>query len=363
MSAKPKKKIFGTLVAEVIKPGICTSCGACVAACPVSALVMEGEQPKIVGQCVTCEVCYHSCPQTEVPYSDIEKALFGRERGPEDAFGVYREVYSVRTRLEEVGKVAQDGGAVTTMLVYALQKGMVDAAVVAGVKDEPWRAWPRVALSPEEAVKGAGTKYTPSPNLIGLAEAVKDYMKSRVAFVGTPCQVRAVRQMQFNPKGCLKLGERVAVVIGLFCMESFNYERLMGEFLKSKGYSPSDISKFAISKGKFIAYSAGSEAINVPLAEVKDYVRGSCHHCQDFTAELADVSVGSVGSPDGWSTVIVRTAVGEELFKAVVEEGLLEVKPISEVKPGLDLVVKLSKRKKEQAAAAKEKPGESTSQG
>ncbi|MEM4699680.1 MAG: Coenzyme F420 hydrogenase/dehydrogenase, beta subunit C-terminal domain [Candidatus Nezhaarchaeales archaeon] len=349
MSAKPKKKVFATLVTEVIRPGLCTSCGGCVAACPVDALVMDGERPKIVGQCVLCEVCYHSCPQTEVPYSVVEEGLFRRRRGPEEPIGVYREAYSARTRLEEVGKVAQDGGVVTTLLIYALKSGAADAAVVAGVRGEAWRGWPMVALSPEEAIKGAGTKYTPSPNLIGLAEAVKGYMKSRVAFVGTPCQVRAVRQMQFNSKGCLKLGERVAVTIGLFCMESFNYERLMGEFLKSKGYSPSDISKFAITKGKFIAYSAGKEVISVPLAEVKGCVRESCHYCQDFTSELADVSVGSVGSPDGWSTVIIRTEAGEGLFKAALEEGLLEVRPISEVRPGLGPVLKLSQKKREEA--------------
>ncbi|MCX8204329.1 MAG: Coenzyme F420 hydrogenase/dehydrogenase, beta subunit C-terminal domain [Candidatus Nezhaarchaeota archaeon] len=350
MSAKPKKKVFATLLTEVVKPGLCSSCGGCVAACPVNALVMEGERPKIVGQCVLCEVCYHSCPQTEVPYSVVERSLFGRERSSEEIIGVYREAYSAKTKLEEVSKVAQDGGVVTTVLIHALKSGLVEAAVVAGTKGGPWRGWPMVALTPEEAVKGAGTKYTPSPNLIGLAEAVKDYVKSRVAFVGTPCQVRAVRQMQFNSKGCLKLGERVVVAIGLFCMESFNYEKLMGEFLKSKGYSPSDISKFAITKGKFIAYSAGKEVVNVPLAEVKGCVRESCHHCQDFTSELADLSVGSVGSPDGWSTVIVRTEAGGRLLKEAVEGGLLEAKPISEVKPGLSLVLKLSQRKREQAA-------------
>ncbi|PCN49830.1 coenzyme F420 hydrogenase, partial [Candidatus Geothermarchaeota archaeon ex4572_27] len=284
------KKIFGTLVAQVIKPGLCTACGGCVAACPVGALVMEGETPRIVGQCVTCEVCYHSCPQTEVPYAEVERAVFGRERSEGEPIGVYREAYSVRTRLEEVAKVAQDGGAVTTLLIHALSTGMVDCAVVAGVRDEPWRAWPKVALTVDDLLKAAGTKYTPSPNLIGLSEAVVGYAKQRVAFVGTPCQVRAVRQMQFNPKGCLKLGERVSIVIGLFCMESFHYDKLMGEFLKSKGYEPKDISKFAITKGKFIAYSAGNEVINVPLSEVKGYVRSSCHYCRDFTAELADIS-------------------------------------------------------------------------
>jgi len=43
-------------------------------------------------------------------------------------------------------------------------------------------------------------------------------------------------------------------------------------------------------------------------------VRTGCHFCTDFTSELADISVGMVGSPDGYSTVIVRSQKGEGLF-------------------------------------------------
>lgn len=347
--AEVKKRDFGSLLVDVVKTDLCTACGGCVASCTVRALAMKGESPALVGPCAVCEVCYYSCPQTTVPYAEIEKALFSREGGAENSIGIYREVYSAKTKLEDVGKVAQDGGAVTTMLIYALKEGMVDSAIVAGFKDKPWEAWPMVALNVEDLIKAAGTKYTPSPGLIGLNDAVLNYGRSRVAFVGTPCQIRAVRQMQFNRKGCLKLGERVAVAIGLFCMESFSYDRLMEEFLKAKGCELKEVSKFAIKRGKFIVYVRGREVINVPLSEVKSFVRGSCHKCRDFSAELSDISVGSVGSPDGWSTVVIRSGVGEDLFKRTVNAGLLEVKPISEVKPGLSSIIKLSIKKREGA--------------
>jgi coenzyme F420 hydrogenase subunit beta len=67
----------------------------------------------------------------------------------------------------------------------------------------------------------------------------------------------------------------------------------------------------------------------------------------DYTAELADISTGSVGSPDGWSTIFVRTAKGEEYLNKMVEAGAIETKPIDDVKPGLELVQKLALQKKE----------------
>jgi len=40
----------------------------------------------------------------------------------------------------------------------------------------------------------------------------------------------------------------------------------------------------------------------VPSAEDHPQVRtAGCHVCLDYVANLADVSSGSVGSPDGWS--------------------------------------------------------------
>lgn len=52
--------------------------------------------------------------------------------------------------------------------------------------------------------------------------------------------------------------------------------------------------------------------------------------CMDYTAELADISVGSVGSEEGWSTVFVRTEKGEEVVESAVEKGYVEVKEIED---------------------------------
>jgi len=45
-------------------PGRCTGCGACVAHCPVSALVLEGNLPRVdADTCITCFCCQELCPE------------------------------------------------------------------------------------------------------------------------------------------------------------------------------------------------------------------------------------------------------------------------------------------------------------
>ena len=46
-----------------------------------------------------------------------------------------------------------------------------------------------------------------------------------------------------------------------------------------------------------------------------------CGPCFDFASELADISVGSVGSSDGWSTVLTRTDAGEKLYSSALAAG------------------------------------------
>jgi coenzyme F420 hydrogenase subunit beta len=346
-----KLKIFKALLEEVIHRNLCEGCGACIAACPVSAIDMWHETPTLVSKCILCEFCYYSCPKTETSIEDIEKKIFGRTRKPEEAIGIYLNCYSARSKKEEILKVAQDGGIVTSLLAYALQERVADAAVTSGVSvKEPWKPVPKVALSFKELLESAGTRYSVSSILVGLMSAVEEYAKNKIAIVGTPCQIIALRKMETSPHGVLKLAEKVSLVLGLFCMESFYYDELISKYIqKKKGVDINKVSKFLISKGKFIVRAGGQDAINVPLDEVKMYARLSCHTCTDFTSELADISVGSVGSPEGWSTVIIRTERGKKIFEDAVKAGFIEYKPIEQVKPGLNLAVKLSKIKRQSA--------------
>jgi coenzyme F420 hydrogenase subunit beta len=66
------------------------------------------------------------------------------------------------------------------------------------------------------------------------------------------------------------------------------------------------------------------------VSELEDAVRAVCTYCTDFTSRLADISVGSVGSPDGFSTIITRSKKGEALFALLEgnEEAPVELQEI-----------------------------------
>lgn len=336
-----KLKGFEDLMADVISKGICSKCGMCISSCQIHALIMTDEGPKSVGPCRQCEACYYGCPRSPAFSEKLLEASLGSEN-KDEVLGCYIKIVSAKTTRDDVKARAQDGGVVTTLLIYALEKGLIDGVIVASKSPiEAWKPIPTVALTAKEALEAAGTKYSNSPNLVALKDAIYCYELNRVCVVGVPCQVTAARNAKVQPKAATKVGDKIAFIIGLFCMESFPHAKLI-EYLSSHGIDIAKVSKFDIKEGKFRVYVEGLEALSVPIRDLKDYVNEYCHVCRDLTSLYADVSVGAIGSQHGWSTVIVRTSEGAKLFDGAVQEGYLEVKDIGS---GADVLRKIAKRK------------------
>lgn len=337
-----------SLLNDVVNNGKCASCGTCVVVCPFGSLKFNKGKPNQVKECKVCGICAQACPRYDWSMASAENVVFGRPRKPEEEFGVFRRIAAAQAKPENILQVRQDGGATTAMLAAAMQNGLIDGAIVSGKsKEKPFLPVPFLALTPQQIVEAAGTKYTCSSSLLALPEVIKQ-KKTQVAFVGTPCQVQAIRKMQMN--GIKKFSVPIKYVIGLMCSESFDYEGLIETHVKGKlGIDPNSITKMNIKGKMLVTTPAGTTAI--PLAEVKQYVGKSCSVCKDFSSELADVSVGGLGL-DGWTFTIVRTERGEELFANAEKAGFLESKPIEEGAFSKSLLLKLSKKKQGTLPAA-----------
>ena len=331
-----------SLSTKVIESGRCAGCGACVVVCPFGCLEYAQGKPKVVKDCKICGICAQVCPRYEWELARAERFVFGRERRLDEEFGVHRRLAIAQAIDDRVSRVKQDGGVATALLLYALEKRLIDSALVAGTDQEkPLYPLPKLATTAQELLDAAGTKYFCSPNILGLPEVLKQ-KKACTAFVGTPCQIHALRNMQMA--GLKRLAGPLKFLIGLMCSECFVYEGLMEEHIRGRlGIKANEIRKMNI-KGKMLV-TTDSGITAIPLADVKQYARKSCGFCDDFSSELADISVGGLGL-DGWTFTVLRTERGEELFSDAEKAGFIRTKPIEEGAFSLSLLSKLTRKKR-----------------
>lgn len=138
------------------------------------------------------------------------------------------------------------------------------------------------------------------------------------------------------------------ILIGLMCSECFTYEGLMEKYIHEKlGVGLNSIRKMNI-KGKMLV-TTDSGVVAIPLAEIKQYARKSCSFCEDFSSELADISVGGLGL-SGWTFTIIRTEKAEELFLNAEKASVIKTRNVDEEILALSLLQKLSKKKRQTTA-------------
>ncbi|MFX1337291.1 MAG: Coenzyme F420 hydrogenase/dehydrogenase, beta subunit C-terminal domain, partial [Promethearchaeota archaeon] len=243
---------------------------------------------------------------------------------------------------DEIKEVRQDGGIVTSLVEYLLEEKLVDAVVAVQHSEDLWKPEPIIIEDVKDLYKTAGTKYANSPSLT-IIDKCKKYDK--IAFVGVPCMMKAIGKGSLFPSG-LPFFKNIKYKIGLFCMESFPYEGIIKLVKEQFNKEIHELTKMNIGGGKFIIKLKSGEQLDVPLADVQSYARDNCHFCEDLTSDYADISVGSIGSQDGWSSVITRSKEADEIYNDAVKAGLIESKSLKEVKPGQFLVERIAGSKR-----------------
>jgi coenzyme F420 hydrogenase subunit beta len=333
-------KTYRDLKKEVWDAGRCAGCGACIAVCPADAFTFHPGEPhprhteycKEATDGVPCGACYEVCPRAVPPNPD------------QPLVGEFIRLLSAKAGFEVPGR--QSGGAVTAILLQALEGGFVDAVVT--VTEDPWTHRPSstVITSSEILVTQAGSRYNWwVPLMAALKEAVVRRKFHHIALVGVPCVVQAARRIRESDNTLLRpFRNSIRLVIGLFCTESFDYGALVeGKLRGERHIEPWQIRRFDVRGNLDLTLSDGT-VLTVPLAELQESVRPGCAVCTDFTALDADISAGAVGSEGGYTTLITRTPVGEGFLQAALQSGRLVTGPVVDRKAIERLAAKKKKR-------------------
>jgi coenzyme F420 hydrogenase subunit beta len=94
--------------------------------------------------------------------------------------------------------------------------------------------------------------------------------------------------------------------VGLFCKHSFNPKKLKEEVKKLLDVDIDQAEKTQIRGDKFVVQVSGKE-YSCNVDQLNNAIEAGCTYCNDFPAMFADLAVGSTGSENGCSTVLVRT--------------------------------------------------------
>ncbi len=345
----PGKTWFWELEAGVIEADRCIQCGTCVAVCPSNSIGVDEDTllPELVKMCTGCSLCWDFCPRgglryealwppsTALPGDEATVSGQGEASGepavvrpdssdtywkitggpPADGLGAVLGAYAVRAPARPDG--AQDGGLVSALLIAALAGGEIDGALVTRQSDdpdEPWKGVAHVATTAKEIAASAGSYYNQTMALAELDLSRYDLPANpRIAVVGTPCEIEGIRAMQARrwPTGAHRV-DAVVLTIALMCTKSFDYRGLILQLLRDdRSVDIERVSKVDVIRGRMIVeYRDGEVAVDEPVKNFHGAALKGCDECADFLGRSADLSVGSVGSMDGWSSVLVRTERG-----------------------------------------------------
>ena len=330
------------LYEEVINTGLCTGCAGCVIACPHDVIGYEHApgaympfhlEPELgLDNCGHgergCTSCTRACPRFRSWETEADTHLFARERRPDEMSGIYKDVLLTRAGDDTVHRLGQDGGLVSAILIWCLDNGIIDGALVShlekgGNGENSWKAVPALATDRESVLAAAGSRYTYSANTLAITEARELGLES-LALVGMSCQTSIGPVMWHRKVG--KVGKAIRLNIGLLCSKSFDDSIFEELFLAKYRLRKEEMVKMNI-KGVFQIWMQNGDYHEINLKECHAWTREGCNHCPDFAAEHADISTGGIGENDDWTLTIVRTELGRQIIMRMLEEGVIEGRP------------------------------------
>ncbi len=334
-------------ISEVVKNGLCTGCGTCIALCPNEAIELKLNENKGIyvpelneKKCNHCGVCCKVCPGHEVDFKTLNIEIFGKY--PDDIIiDNYLNVYVGHASDSNIRQNSASGGFVTALLIFALEAGIIDGALVTRMKkDKPLEPEPFIARTKEEIIESSGSKYCPVPANVAVKEILNSIEGEKFAVVGLPCHIQGIRKAeQINGK----LKEKIVLHIGLFC-HSFGVNFLATEYVLQKlNILKEDVIKINYRKGNFppsimsirlkdnnsktISHTDFWSTIFYPFVSFFAPIR--CMLCSDQNCRLSDISVGSEWFPYlerdnvNQSFILVRNKLGEEILQKCKHKGKL----------------------------------------
>jgi len=295
---------------------------------PIYTLTYSGSAPERE-LCTDCGIsrssdpkrCGRACQFIDPQYETLEREIHGETRLLEQSdqlfFGVYRTMY--RASMQDPKAGAQWTGITTTIAERLLENQLVDAVLtMAPDPADSWRPMPVLITNSKDMEQARGMRMGYAP-LLALLDVAKEKGYKRLAVIGIPCQVYALRALE------KELQLEKLYVIGTPCSDNTTTENFH-EFLNLIDTKPDTITylEFRADYRVEIRYTNGEKRtipfLMLPLSKLRpDFFPLTCRTCVDYTNALSDITVGYMGGT-GEQWLIVRNQQGEDLLSLLGDD-------------------------------------------
>ena len=295
---------------------------------PIYTLTYSGSAPERE-LCTDCGIsrssdpkrCGRACQFIDPQYETLEREIHGETRLLEQSdqlfFGVYRTMY--RASMQDPKAGAQWTGITTTIAERLLENQLVDAVLtMAPDPADSWRPMPVLITNSKDMEQARGMRMGYAP-LLALLDVAKEKGYKRLAVIGIPCQVYALRALE------KELQLEKLYVIGTPCSDNTTTENFH-EFLNLIDTKPDTITylEFRADYRVEIRYTNGEKRtipfLMLPLSKLRpDFFPLTCRTCVDYTNALSDITVGYMGGT-GEQWLIVRNQQGEGLLSLLGDD-------------------------------------------
>ena len=326
------------LIERIVKANLCCGCGLCQSLTD-GQLEMRLDQhgflrPVVVGE------------PTQRQINEIEKVCPGlsiwREEEAVQAHPLWGPV--IKTRVgwatdKEMRYTGSSGGALSAVLASLLTSGAVQFIMHIGpCETNPLLNEVKISRTPEELLRYAGSRYSPSSPLVTIKQLVQ--RPESFAVVGKPCDIAGLRNYaRLNPE----IDKKIKYLFSFMCA---GIPSLKGtkEILRQLGVHSQDVTSIRYRgegwPGEFKVVLKSGKVLTMDYSRTWGLVLGKrlqfrCKICADGTGEFADVSFGDAwyggtdGFPDfqereGRSLIMSRTERGEELIRGCLDRQIIE---------------------------------------
>ncbi len=333
---------------QIVEHGMCIGCGICESVAGADRLKMELVSNGFERPCVTSDLNHEIvdsivsvCPGTHV--EGLPTSLIDDDSQLDDVWGVFKEIYFSYSGEPAIRHVASTGGVLTGLALYLVESNSVDFILHATASAQhPSFGQPQISRTREDVLRAAGSRYGPTATLKHILSVLEAATNSgeRFAFIGTPCDVSALRNLAAVDS---RVDQTCLVMLTMVC-GGFMAPLALKRFFESR-----DIVFDEITSVRYRGYGCPGPT-TVKTADGNSHeisyldfwgeddsawqLPTRCKICPDGIGDAADIAASDVwdgGAPTqqeidsdlGSNGVIVRTEAGSKLMNEAIAAGYL----------------------------------------